>query len=242
LRDTIACNVRVLVGTSGYSYPEWKGSFYPADLPASKMLPFYAERFATVELNHTFYRMPTEKALAQAAAQVPPSFLFAVKAPQRITHKERLEGSRESLGFFSSACAALGERRGPTLFQLPPFLKKDLPRLRAFTAELEPASEAAFEFRHPSWFDDEVYQLLKEAKCALVTSESEKLTVPLEATAPFGYLRLRREDYSERDLADWAARILAQPWSRAYVYFKHEDGGLGPRFAETLVKQLQADR
>jgi uncharacterized protein YecE (DUF72 family) len=226
--------MKVLIGTSGYAYKEWKGSFYPEDLPASKMLPFYAARFPTVEANNTFYRMPTAKALAAWVNQVPDHFTFAVKAPQRITHQERLAGSEESLRFFLDALEALGPKRGPLLFQLPPFLKKDLPRLAAFLALLPKGVEAAFEFRHASWFDDEVYALLRQHGAALVIAEAEKLTVPLIATAPFGYLRLRREDYVEADLHAWAARIQSQPWTHAYVYFKHEDSGKAPAYATVL--------
>lgn len=230
--------MRVLIGTSGYSYKEWKGSFYPEDLAASKMLAYYAERLGTVELNNTFYKMPSEKVLGGMAQQVPPAFVFAVKAPQRITHRERLVGSADSLGYFLKACEALAERRGPILFQLPPFQKKDVARLVDFLALLPKGLEATFEFRHESWFDDEVYRALGTAGAALVISESEKLAAPVIATAPFGYLRLRREDYVEKDLAAWSERIRAQKWSHAYVYFKHEEAGIGPKFARQLIDLL----
>ena len=230
--------MRVLIGTSGYSYKEWKGSFYPEDLPASKMLRFYGEQFPTVEANGTFYKMPSAKQLGEWTAQVPDGFVFAVKAPQRITHKERLEGSAESLAFFLTACEALGSRLGPLLFQLPPFLKKDLPRLSAFLALLPPTVQAAFEFRHPSWFADDVYLALRSRGAALVMSESEKLTAPLVVTAPFGYLRLRREDYVDKDLAAWADQIRAQPWERVFIYLKHEDAGMGPKLGKQLEKLL----
>ena len=228
--------MRVLIGTSGYSYKEWKGSFYPEDLAASKMLRYYAERFPTVEANNTFYKMPSEKTLAQWVAQVPDGFCFSVKAPQRITHQLRLLDCAESVERLLTATAALGVKRGPLLFQLPPFLKKDVPRLSAFLALLPKGCAATFEFRHASWFDDEVYAALKAGGAALCMSESEKLTAPLVATTSWGYLRLRREDYVDADLASWAEKIRAQAWDRAYVYLKHEDAGMGPK----LGKKLQA--
>jgi uncharacterized protein YecE (DUF72 family) len=230
--------MRVLTGTSGYSYKEWKGSFYPEDLPASKMLRFYGERFPTVEANNTFYKMPSAKTLGEWRAQVPAQFVFGVKAPQRITHQERLAKSEGSLARFLSACEALGEQLGPLLFQLPPNLKKDVPKLAAFLALVPAGKQAAFEFRHASWFDDEVYAALRARNVALVMSESEKLTAPLVATADWGYLRLRREDYTDGDIVSWADRLRAQPWSRAYVYFKHEDAGIGPKLALRLATLL----
>lgn len=228
------------VGTSGYSYAEWKGSFYPEDLPASKMLRYYAERFGTVEANNTFYKMPSESTLAQWIAQVPERFVFAVKAPQRITHKERLLDSADSMTFFLRATEALGEKRGPLLFQLPPFLKKDVERLKVFLALVPPSVEAAFEFRHASWFDEDTFAALRAGGAGLVMSESEKLIAPVVATAKFGYLRLRREDYLEADLQKWVATVRAQPWERAYVYFKHEEAGVGPKFGKRFV-ELSAD-
>jgi uncharacterized protein YecE (DUF72 family) len=230
--------MRVRVGTSGYSYPEWKGSFYPDDLPASKMLRFYAERFPTVEANNTFYKMPTAKTLAQWIAQVPPSFVFGVKAPQRITHKERLVDSGPSLKFFLEATETLGVQRGPLLFQLPPFQKKDVERLKSFLALIPKGVEAALEFRHESWFDAETLEALRAAGASLVISESEKIAAPVEATAPWGYLRLRREDYVDADLVAWAQKIRAQPWTHAYVYFKHEDAGVGPQYGKRLIELL----
>jgi uncharacterized protein YecE (DUF72 family) len=228
--------VRTLIGTSGYSYKEWKGSFYPEDLPASKMLRFYAERFGTVEANNTFYKMPSEKTLGQWVDQVPEGFQFAVKAPQRITHQQRLVDSGEAVERLLTATRALGDKLGPLLFQLPPFLKKDVARLSAFLGLLPAGCQAAFEFRHASWFDDEVYGALRAGGAALCMSESEKLTAPLVPTASWGYLRLRREDYVDADLAAWAEKLRAQPWDRVYVYFKHEDAGMGPK----LGKKLQA--
>jgi uncharacterized protein YecE (DUF72 family) len=229
-----------LVGTSGYSYKEWKGSFYPDDLPAAKFLRYYSERFATVEANNTFYKMPTAKQLSAWLAEVPSGFQFAIKAPQRITHQQRLEGSEDSVELLLSATAALGDKLGPFLFQLPPFLKKDISRLKKFLAIWPGTHRAAFEFRHASWFDDETYQVLREAGAALCIAEAEKLETPLVATARWGYLRLRREDYTQKDVAKWAAQILAQPWEQVYVYFKHEDAGTGPKLAQQLLGSFES--
>jgi len=230
--------MKVLVGTSGYSYAEWKGSFYPDDLPASKMLRYYAERFPTVEANNTFYKMPSAKAMGDWLKQVPPGFVFGVKAPQRITHKERLVGSGPSLEYFLQATDVLGPQRGPLLFQLPPFQKKDVERLKQFLALIPKGVEAAFEFRHASWFEPDALDALRAGGASLVVSESEKIAAPVEATASWGYLRLRREDYVEADLAAWAQKIRAQPWSHAYVYFKHEDAGVGPKYGKRLIELL----
>ncbi|HZS37191.1 MAG TPA: DUF72 domain-containing protein [Polyangia bacterium] len=226
--------MRVYIGTSGYSYKEWKGSFYPEDLSAAKMLSYYAARFPTVEANNTFYKMPTPKVLGDWAAQVPEHFVFGVKAPQRITHQQRLKDAGESLTRLMAATEALGTKLGPFLFQLPPFMKKDLPRLTEFLPTLPAGCAAAFEFRHPSWFADDVYEALRARGAALVMSESEKVTAPLVATADWGYLRLRREDYVDADITAWADKLRAQPWERAFVYFKHEDAGVGPKLAAKL--------
>jgi len=230
----------VRIGTSGYSYPPWKGSFYPEDLPNARMLAYYGERLPTVEINNTFYRMPTPKTLAQWASQVPPSFRFALKASQRITHQKRLKDAGEPLEYFYRTAFELGARRGPTLFQLPPNLKKDLPRLDAFLALLPADAQAAFEFRHDSWFDETVWAALRARGCALCVAESDELTTPLVATADFGYLRLRRTAYEGAALAAWAERIRAQPWSRTFVYFKHEEEGVGPRLAAQLTALMAA--
>ena len=232
--------MRIRLGTSGYSYKEWKGPFYPEDLPAAGMLGFYARRFSTVEINNTFYRMPTASVLANWAEQVPDGFTFALKASQRITHRSRLKEAGESVAFFYQVAATLGDRLGPVLFQLPPNLKKDLPRLSAFLPLLPAGSRAAFEFRHVSWFDDEVYGVLREAGAALCIAEDEDLATPLVSTTGWGYLRLRRQDYGPETLAAWAARVREQAWSDAFVYFKHEDNANGPRFAEELVNILGA--
>jgi uncharacterized protein YecE (DUF72 family) len=230
--------MRVRVGTSGFSYKEWKGSFYPEDLPASEMLRFYAGRFPTVEINNTFYRMPKSETLAQWAEQVPDGFSFALKAPQRITHIRRLKEAGDSVEFFFRVASTLGDRFGPTLFQLPPNLKQDLSRLTDFLATLPPTARCAFEFRHESWFEEPVYEALRAARCALCLAEDEKLATPRVATTGWGYLRLRRQDYGEEQLRDWAAAIRAQPWEEACVFFKHEEEGKGPELADQMTKIL----
>ncbi len=232
--------MRVLCGTSGYSYPAWKGSFYPADLPNQRMLAFYAGRLPTVEVNNTFYRMPTAKTFSAWRAQVGDAFRFAVKAPQRITHRERLVGSAESVAFLFREAAELGTRLGPVLFQLPPQLRKDVPRLAAFLELLPAGGRAAFEFRHASWFGDDVFTALHARNAALCVAEAEALETPLVATADWGYLRLRRPEYSEPALAAWAERILRQPWTEAYAFLKHEDGARGPLLAAALAALVGA--
>jgi uncharacterized protein YecE (DUF72 family) len=230
---------RVRVGTSGFSYAEWKGTFYPEDLPAAKMLAYYAGRLSTVEINNTFYRMPTEKLLAGWAGQVPDDFSFVLKAPRRITHELRLRDAGEVAVAFAERSAPLGPRLGPALFQLPPFLKKDAVLLADFLAALPAGFRAAFEFRHESWLGDEVYEALRARGAALCIAESEDLATPLVATADWGYLRLRRQDYVDADVARWAERIRAQPWSDTHVFFKHEDSGAGPALAAKLVAALR---
>ena len=234
--------MRVYIGTSGYSYKEWKGSFYPEDLPASKFLEFYSSKLKTVEINNTFYRMPTEKVIAQWASEVPAGFVFAVKAPQRITHQERLKGSNDSMKRFLDATNVLKDKLGPFLFQLPPFLKKDLPLLTDFVNALPADRLCSFEFRHPSWFSDDVYAALGARNCAFVLAESEKVSAPRVATADWGYLRLRREDYVDKDVLEWGDWIAAQSWKRAFVYFKHEDAGIGPKLAKKLIAHLGPER
>lgn len=230
--------MRVRIGTSGFSYKEWKGSFYPEDIDAKAMLGFYATKFSTVEINNTFYRMPQASVLTSWAEQVPDGFTFALKASQRITHRSRLKEAGDSVEFFFRIAATLGDRLGPVLFQLPPNLKKDLPRLQAFLPLLPAGSRCAFEFRHESWFDDEVYDALKGARAALCLAEDEDLATPSIATTDWGYLRLRRQDYGPETIAAWRDRIASQPWSEAFVYFKHEDEARGPLFAEGLAKLL----
>jgi uncharacterized protein YecE (DUF72 family) len=223
--------MRVLAGTSGYSYPAWRGRFYDAALPAARMLSAYAGRLPTVEINATFYRMPKASTLAGWRDQVTPGFLFALKAPQRVTHVKRLAGADDEVGFFLRTAAELGERLGPVLWQLPPTLKKDLPRLRAFLALLPRGGRSALEFRHPSWHSDDVLAALAEAGAALCIADDEERSTPLAATAAFGYLRLRRQDYDDAALSRWADTVRAQPWTDAFVFFKHEDEARGPALA-----------
>jgi uncharacterized protein YecE (DUF72 family) len=226
--------VRIFTGTSGFSYSAWKGSFYPHELPARRMLAFYAGRLGTVEANSTFYRMPKAETLAAWRAEVPAAFVFALKAPQRITHVKRLSGADDLVAAFHRAAAELGPALGPVLYQLPPSMKKDLPRLQAFLAAVPAGGRAAFEFRHASWLDDAVYDALRAHGAALCLADTEEATTPAVATARFGYLRLRRPEYAEADLRRWAERILREPWEEAFVYFKHEDEARGPAFALAL--------
>jgi uncharacterized protein YecE (DUF72 family) len=226
--------VELLTGTSGFSYKEWKGSFYPEDLKADAMLRYYAERLPTVEINNTFYRMPKASVLENWAAQVPAGFVFVLKGSQRITHMKRLKDAGESVAYLFDSAAVLGEKLGPVFFQLPPFAKKDVSRLRAFLDVLPAGRPVAFEFRHESWFDDEVYEALRSrdaALCAADTDESGDEGAPIVPTASWGYLRLRRAEYSDDDLRGWAAKVRAQAWDRAFVFFKHEDAGKGPALA-----------
>ena len=222
------------VGTSGYNYPEWKGSFYPVGLAASKMLAYYAARFTAVEINYTFYRMPTAKAVAGWAAATPPAFVFALKAPQRITHHRRLKDVDEPLTYFKDVARTLGPQLGPLLFQLPPNFRKETTRLGDLLAMLPRDLRVAFEFRHHSWFDDDVYALLRAWNAALCVADTEKGTTPLVPTADFGYLRLRDQDYTDAELADWAARLRSEGWRDTYVFFKHEESGTGPALAQRL--------
>jgi uncharacterized protein YecE (DUF72 family) len=218
-------------GTSGFAYKEWRGSFYPDDLPASGMLAFYAERFPSVEINNTFYRLPRESVLEQWASRVPDGFSFVLKASRWITHLKRLKDADEPLRFLLDNSAVLGEARGPFLFQLPPNLKADAARLADFLGLLPPEVRAAFEFRHESWFDDPVFRLLEDHGAGLVVADSEEGTTPRRSTADWGYLRLRREAYSDQELAGWSSWIHQQGWNDAFVFFKHEDGATGPRLA-----------
>ncbi len=233
--------VRVIVGTSGYSYKEWKGTFYPDDLPASKMLPFYASHFTTVEINNTFYRMPDPKTLAKWAGEVPDGFTFVLKAPQRITHQKKLAAAEDDVEYFFEAAKALGPKLGPILFQLPPYLRRDVQRLRDFIATVPREAKIAFEFRHESWSDEAVYEALRERDAALCAADTDEVADPatvLLPTASWGYLRLRRTSYGEGDLKAWGQRVLEQRWSDAYVFFKHEDEGKGPAFAREFLGNL----
>jgi uncharacterized protein YecE (DUF72 family) len=228
----------IFVGTSGYNYPAWRGSFYPEKLAASRMLPFYAERFRTVEINATFYRMPTPKAIAGWAAATPAEFVFGLKAPQRITHMGRLAGVEDLLRFFVATARGLGTKLGPLLFQLPPSFRKDADRLAAVLGQLPSDLRVAFEFRHPSWFTEDVYALLRDRDAALCIVDAEEGTTADVATASWGYVRLRDRAYTEPELTAWAANLARPSWRDAFVYFKHEDSGLGPALAAQLVAQL----
>jgi uncharacterized protein YecE (DUF72 family) len=225
------------VGTSGYSYKEWKGSFYPEKIPAKEMLRFYSERLSTVEINATFYRMPQPSMLANWKEQVPPTFRFALKAPQRITHFKRLNETDEETKYFFETASVLADQLGVVLFQLPPNMKKDLPRLETFLAQLPLATRAAFEFRHPTWFDDDVLDLLRSQNRALVVSDTDDMpTTYIDKTADWGYLRLRRVQYSEENLAEWLGRIRDQNWQETFLFFKHEDAGTGPKLAAQFLE------
>jgi uncharacterized protein YecE (DUF72 family) len=216
----------ILVGTSGYNYPEWKGSFYPADLPTGKMLAYYADRFSTVEINYTFYRMPTASLVTGWAAQVPSDFRFTLKAPR------------------CDAAGELGPQLAALLFQLPPNFKKDLAVFDAFLGDLPPRVCGAFEFRHESWLDDEVYARLRDRNLALCIADSETRCTPIVATADYAYLRLRDEGYTDEGIARWAdtVRELSAQCREVYVYFKHEDEGKGPAFGQMLMEQLGLGR
>ena len=228
--------MRVFVGTSGYSYKEWKGNFYPKDLPEKDMLHFYAERFQTVEINNTFYRMPSEKMLSRWSEEVPEGFAFVLKAPCRITHEMRLKDAEDAVSYFLQTASVVGKKLGPLLFQLPPFLKKDLPRLRDFLSFLPRGQRVAFEFRHASWFDNEVYETLRSQGAALCLAETDEGATPLISTATWGYLRLRRKEYGEPELHAWADRIRDQQWDDAFVFFKHEEEGKGPKLAARFIE------
>ena len=233
--------MNVRIGTSGYSYAEWKGNFYPEKMAAKDMLRYYAERFPTVEINNTFYRMPKEPLLEGWAAQVPESFQFVIKATQRITHIKRLKECGEELSFLFRVTATLAARLGPILFQLPPNFRKDVPRLQGFFDAMPERRRLAVEFRHASWFDDETFQTLRDHGAALCVADTgEEPIVPLVATTDWGYLRLRREDFGDADLKEWAGKIRDQPWSDAFVFMKHEEEGRGPKLAKRLIEIVGA--
>ena len=232
---------KLWAGASGYAFKEWKGRFYPDQIQPEALLAYYAERLPTVEINNTFYQMPKAEVLARWAETTPAGFRFSIKAPRRITHSARLatDGAAEPLAHLYKTLEALGARRGPVLFQLPPFLKKDPARLRDFLQLLPAGHRAVFEFRHDSWFDDEIYALLQGAGAALCLSEREdSAPPPLVETASWGYLRLRLETYADADLAAWAARLAATGWHEAYAYFMHEP--TAPGYAQALLGLMAA--
>jgi uncharacterized protein YecE (DUF72 family) len=226
------------VGTSGFSYAEWKGRFYPEDLAASEMLRFYAQHLTTVEINNTFYRMPKAEMLLGWSEQVPAEFRFVLKASRRITHQGTIRDASDSIAYLFKQAKVLHDRLGAVLFQLPPYLRKDVPLLEDFLALLPAGRRAAVEFRHESWFDDAVYAALGARGAALCVADVDEdgRAVPLVATTDWGYLRLRRAEYPAPDLAAWAERLRSQPWQNAYVFFKHEQEG--PRLAARLSLEL----
>jgi len=230
---------RVLVGTSGYNYPEWRGTFYPEKFSTTRMLPFYAERFPTVEINYTFYRLPDEKLLAGWSAQTPDHFCFTLKAPRRITHDAKLQRCEDLVSTFCRVAGTLGPKLGVLLFQLPPSFRKDLPVFEQFLDALPAGTRAAFEFRHPSWHEAEVFEALRSRNLALCIADSEKMSTPVEVTATYAYFRLRDEGYGQADIARWAQTISGLAGAdQVLVYFKHEEQGLGPDFAQRLMAQL----
>jgi uncharacterized protein YecE (DUF72 family) len=229
--------MNLYVGTSGYAYKEWKGRFYPEGLPAKQMLHYYSQHFRSVEINNTFHRMPKPSVLEGWAAEVPAEFKFVLKAPQRITHIQQLRNAGDSMSYLLNVAAVLEDRLGPLLFQLPPYLKKDTARLAEFLGLLPPACRASFEFRHPTWFDDEVFEQLRQHQAALCLAQAENdLQIPFVATADWGYARLRRLDYSDAELMDWREKILQQNWRDAFVFFKHEDEAKGPQYATRFLE------
>jgi uncharacterized protein YecE (DUF72 family) len=230
-------HMNLYVGTSGYSYKQWKGKFYPKDLPENNMLAYYGGRFRTVEINNTFYRMPKPPVLEAWAREVPASFRFVIKASKFITHIKRLKDAGDAVSRLLEVTEILKERLGALLFQLPPNMKKDASRLGEFLSLLPKGTRAALEFRHQSWFDDEVFALLREHQAVLCIAEAEDdLNVPFVSTADWGYLRLRRPDYSDDELRAWIDRIGQQNWADAFVFFKHEDEAKGPVMANRFLE------
>lgn len=231
--------MKILAGTSGYAFKEWKGNFYPTELKDDGFLGYYATKFPTVEINNTFYRLPKENVLMEWAAQVPQNFTFALKASQRITHHARLkEEAADTVDFLLRNTAKLGDRLGPILFQLPPNLKKDVNRFRGFLGLLPSDRRYVFEFRHDSWFDNEVFDAMRERDIAMCVAEQEDFKCPVVCTATWGYLRLHKLDYQSGELTDWAKCVTSQAWKEAYVFFKHDEtekGGSGPPAVSTFV-------
>jgi uncharacterized protein YecE (DUF72 family) len=239
--------LRLFAGASGFSYKPWKGPFYPEDLPDAEMLSYYAARLPAVEINNTFYRLPKAKMLEDWASQTPDGFRFVLKASRKITHIHRLKDVDEMVQYLFETAGTLSAKLGPLLFQLPPYMKKDLDRLRSFLDLVPDDRRVALEFRNASWFEDDVFEALRARDAALCIAETEpddkesgSEPAPLVATASWGYLRLRRENYSDADLEAWAGRMRGQGWSEAYVFFKHEDDGTAPKFALRLMQVVGA--
>jgi uncharacterized protein YecE (DUF72 family) len=228
---------RLLVGTSGYNFPEWRGSFYPPRLASAKWLEYYAQQLGTVEINYTFYRMPNAKTIAGWNAATPESFTFVLKAPQRITHIARLRNIDEPLRIFLDLIRKLNAKLGAVLFQLPPNFKKDVARLGDLLTQFPSDVRAACEFRHASWWSDDVYELLRSTNTALCIADTEQGTTPLVSTANFGYIRLRDEGYDEAGLSEWKQKVqtLGGAWTDAFVFFKHEEKGMGPKLAREFL-------
>jgi uncharacterized protein YecE (DUF72 family) len=229
--------MNLFVGTSGYSYKQWKGHFYPEDISDKEFLKFYGTKLNSVEINNTFYRLPNESVMRNWGAQVPDEFCFSVKASQKITHIKRLSNVGDETEYLFRVARALGKKLGVVLVQLPPNLKKDVPRLEAFLKLLSGDVKVAFEFRHTSWFDDETFNLLRANNCSLCIADvdDDGLQVPFVSTANWGYLRLRRENYTPAELKKWFKKVNEQDWKNAFVFFKHEDEGIGPKLAMKFV-------
>jgi len=228
--------MKLFVGTSGYSYKEWKGPFYPEDLPDKEMLNYYSSQLPAVEINNTFYRLPSAKMLENWQEQVPESFRFVLKASRKITHFKKLKETDEETNYLFKTAATLGEQLGVILVQLPPYLRKDIDLLQNFL-KLIPDGKATFEFRHHSWFEEDVFESLRSKNCALNFSEmGDDSEIKLVSTADWGYLRLRRIDYDDKALKDWVKRIKVQDWQKVYVFFKHEDEGAGPKLARRFLE------
>jgi len=224
--------MKIYVGTSGYGYKEWKGIFYPEKIPPKEMLRFYSERLSSVEINNTFYHMPTKGVLESWAEQVPRDFVFALKAPQVITHVKQLKNVGEETEYLFSALLVLGSKLGPVLFQFPKSFRADHGALKDFLALIPGNMSCAFEFRSPSWLDVEILDLLREKGCSLCIADADENPAnEIISTAAWGYLRLRRSDYSDADLSQWIERILSQKWERVFVFFKHEEGAKGAEMA-----------
>ena len=234
--------MKLHAGTSGFAFKEWKGSFYPQDLKDDGMLGFYSSKFPTVEINNTFYRLPKEDVLQSWAAQVPEPFTFAIKASQRITHFARLKPeSASAVELLLKNTASLAHRLGPILFQLPPNLKKDTDRLRAFIDTLPVDRRYTIEFRHESWFEEDVFDALRARDIPMCVTEQPDFASPLVSTASWGYTRLHRLDYTDAMLTDWARKISAQPWNEAFVFFKHDEGvGSGPPAVGSFINTFSA--
>ena len=230
----------IWIGTSGFQYPEWKGSFYPEKISLAKMLAFYTEHFSSTEINYSFRRIPSVRTLEIWKAQTPQHFKFSFKAPREITHFRQLKDCAEVVARFNEALKTMENELGVVLFQLPPTSRKDLPLLKDFLVALPDGLNCAFEFRHATWFDDETFAALKARNAALCIADGGELATPIVFTANFAYFRLRREDYTSKDISGWAKVIRANQnhFSEIYIYFKHEETAVGPKFAKQLRAEL----